>query len=71
MLSGVESPVSLAFGGQGTKVIVCPLGPPLLADRLKKPVEVTLQFIPLSLTDADTDTLKKAYSGASILKSKK
>jgi hypothetical protein len=71
VLGGVESPIALAFGGQGTKVIVCPLGLPLLADRMEKPVQVTLQFIPLSLTDTDTAMLKSAYpGGTSILKKK-
>jgi hypothetical protein len=70
VLKGVECPIALGFGGQGTKAIVCPLTAPSLADRMPKPVQVTLQFIPLTLSEEDVTTLKNHFGGTSILKKK-
>jgi hypothetical protein len=61
--AGSDTPVYVDFGALGTKAIICPLGEPYTTLK-----DVTLRFVPLTLSEEDTNVLKKAYGGTSELK---
>ena len=59
-----DMPVYLDFGAFGAKAIICPLGIPPFSNAN----EVILRFVPLTLSEEDTNILKKAHGETSELK---